>query len=94
MGDIDALFDHPSHPYTVGLMRSLPGASEQRLTPIPGAPPNMLAPPSGCAFRPRCAHAKPECAGEIPALRPFRDLQTACIRAEELAAELAEAAAR
>jgi oligopeptide/dipeptide ABC transporter ATP-binding protein len=90
-GNIDALFDHPSHPYTVGLMRSLPGANRERLIPIPGAPPNMLAPPSGCAFRPRCEHAQPVCAEVIPPLRPFGDLETACVRAEEIHAELLEA---
>ncbi len=91
MGSIDALFDHPSHPYTVGLMRSLPSSDRARLVPIPGAPPNMLAPPSGCAFRPRCPHAAPVCAGDVPSLRPFGDLETACVRAEEIAAELIEA---
>jgi len=90
-GSIDALFAHPSHPYTVGLMRSLPGANRERLIPIPGAPPNMLAPPSGCAFRPRCPHAMPVCAAEVPPLRPFGDLETACVRAEEIALELLEA---
>jgi peptide/nickel transport system ATP-binding protein len=89
-GSIDALFDHPSHPYTVGLMRSLPGVDRARLIPIAGAPPNMLAPPSGCAFRPRCEHARPVCAGDVPDLRPFGDLETACIRADEIAAELLE----
>jgi len=83
-GEIHALFDHPSHPYTRGLMSSLPGSGQHRLTPIPGAPPNMLEPPSGCAFRPRCDFATEACAVGLPALRPFGDLETACIRAEEL----------
>jgi oligopeptide/dipeptide ABC transporter ATP-binding protein len=85
-GDIHPLFDHPSHPYTIGLMRSLPSSDGSRLVPIPGAPPNMLAPPSGCAFRTRCDHATSACAGEVPVLAPFGDLETACVRAEELRA--------
>jgi oligopeptide/dipeptide ABC transporter ATP-binding protein len=89
-GDIMSLFDHPSHPYTRGLMDSLPRGDRERLTPIPGAPPNMLRPPSGCAFRVRCTHSIPECAEGLPDLRPFGDLETACIRAEELAEQFAE----
>jgi peptide/nickel transport system ATP-binding protein len=85
-GDVEAIFDHPSHPYTRGLLSSLPALGRQRLSPIPGAPPNMLNPPSGCAFRARCPHAVPACAEGLPELRPFGDLATACIRAEELAA--------
>ncbi len=84
-GDVRPIFDHPSHPYTQGLLESLPALGRERLHPIPGSPPNMLNPPSGCAFRARCTFAIAECAGDLPELRPFGDLQTACIRAEELA---------
>jgi peptide/nickel transport system ATP-binding protein len=83
-GDVGPIFDHPSHPYTRGLLSSLPALGTDRLSPIPGSPPNMLTPPSGCAFRTRCAHAVPACAEGLPELVPFGDLQTACIRAEEL----------
>ncbi len=83
-GSIGPLFDHPSHPYTRGLMRSLPHSDRARLVPIPGAPPNMLRPPSGCAFRPRCEFGTEACRLELPEMRPFGDLETACIRAEEL----------
>jgi oligopeptide/dipeptide ABC transporter ATP-binding protein len=85
-GAVEPLFAHPSHPYTQGLMASLPGLGHERLTPIPGAPPNMLAPPSGCAFRPRCVHATARCAGDLPELRVFGAGETACVRAEELEA--------
>jgi oligopeptide/dipeptide ABC transporter ATP-binding protein len=85
-GAVEPLFAHPSHPYTQGLMASLPGLGHERLTPIPGAPPNMLAPPSGCAFRPRCVHATARCAGDLPELRAFGAGETACVRAEELEA--------
>jgi oligopeptide/dipeptide ABC transporter ATP-binding protein len=87
-GDLTAIYDHPSHPYTRGLMDSLPGSSRERLKPIPGAPPNMLNPPSGCAFRARCSYATEACGGGVPTLQPFGDLENACIRAEELVQEL------
>ena len=83
-GEVRDLFTRPTHPYTKGLLASLPALGRARLTPIPGAPPNMLAPPSGCAFRARCAFAIEACAGEIPELEPFGVVETACIRAAEL----------
>jgi peptide/nickel transport system ATP-binding protein len=67
------------------VLSSVPALGRERLSPIPGAPPNMLHPPSGCAFRTRCTFAEDRCAeGDPPGLRPFGDLETACIRAEEL----------
>ena len=81
---VDDLFATPTHPYTVGLLSSLPRSGQDRLVPIPGAPPNMLRPPSGCAFRVRCIHAADICAAELPELRPFGPSQTACVRAEEI----------
>lgn len=83
-GGIDSLFDHPSHPYTRGLLASLPHEGVERLTPITGFPPNMLIPPPGCGFAPRCSHATDACLASLPLLRTFGDLETACIRAEEL----------
>jgi oligopeptide/dipeptide ABC transporter ATP-binding protein len=83
-GDVLPIFDHPSHPYTRGLLSSVPTLGRDRLSPIPGAPPNMLNPPSGCAFRTRCVFAEDRCANGLPDLHAFGDLQTACIRAEEL----------
>ena len=83
-GDVNSIFRTPTHPYTRGLLASLPALGRERLTPIPGAPPNMLRPPSGCAFRPRCPFAAEVCAGEIPELHPLLGLETACVRAEEL----------
>ncbi len=82
--EIDALFVNPTHPYTEGLLRSIPLLGHQRLLPIPGSPPNMLRPPSGCAFRPRCPYALDACAEVIPELEPVGDAQSACIRAQEL----------
>jgi oligopeptide/dipeptide ABC transporter ATP-binding protein len=71
-GDVLSIFDHPSHPYTRGLLSSVPALGRERLSPIPGAPPNMLHPPSGCAFRTRCplAHESlPKSEEEVPELR-------------------------
>jgi peptide/nickel transport system ATP-binding protein len=53
---------HPRHPYTIGLMQSFPPLSGPivRMTGIPGAPPDLAAPPSGCRFHPRCPHCRPE----------------------------------
>jgi len=85
-GDVHEIFDHSTHPYTRGLLNSLPGLGRERLTPIPGAPPNMLHPPSGCAFRPRCPYAEDVCAGDVPELRQVGELQTACVRVDELVA--------
>jgi oligopeptide/dipeptide ABC transporter ATP-binding protein len=82
--DVDHLFSDPTHPYTEGLLRSIPMLGQQRLVPIAGSPPNMLGPPSGCAFRPRCSYALDACAGEIPDLEPIGDAESACIRASEL----------
>ena len=56
-GPIEPLFDDPRHPYTLGLLRSMPRLDEQtaaELTAIPGQPPNLQALPEGCAFRDRC----------------------------------------
>jgi peptide/nickel transport system ATP-binding protein len=83
-GDVESIFKNPTHPYTRGLLASLPALGRERLTPIPGAPPNMLRPPSGCAFRPRCPYAEEICAGDIPELHPLLGLETACVRAEDL----------
>ncbi len=83
-GIVDDILLHPTHPYTQGLINSIPSLGNQRLTPIPGAPPNMLRPPSGCAFRVRCPHAMPVCAEGLPDLHQFGTVETACVRAEEL----------
>lgn len=83
-GIVDSLFDHSSHPYTRGLLNSLPRMGVERLEPIKGFPPNMLNPPSGCGFSPRCQFSQPQCDTKLPELRAFGDLQTACIRVDEI----------
>jgi len=68
---VTALFDHPRHPYTRGLLASLPRdlSVEDRLPQIPGAPPDPRALPAGCPFVPRCADAVERCTAEEPQLR-------------------------
>ena len=69
--DVRSLFANPTHPYTMGLLHSIPRQGQERLLPIPGAPPNMLRPPSGCAFRPRCrARDRRVCRGTARTRRP------------------------
>jgi oligopeptide transport system ATP-binding protein len=66
---VDDLFAQPRHPYTIGLLRSVPRldeAAHARLEPIQGQPPNLTALPSGCPFEPRCDFARPECAERRP----------------------------
>jgi oligopeptide transport system ATP-binding protein len=78
-----AALEQPMHPYTEGLLGSMPSADlkGQELPTIPGTPPSLRAIPSGCAFRTRCKLAIEECAHEVPPLltvAPGRD--AACIR--------------
>lgn len=66
---IDDIFENPKHPYTLGLLASIPGLDKdksQRLSPIPGSPPDMTNPPKGCPFAPRCRYARRICAQECP----------------------------
>ncbi|MDD5938329.1 MAG: ABC transporter ATP-binding protein [Clostridiales bacterium] len=66
---IDDLFEDPRHPYTLGLLASVPSLSQDkagRLASIPGSPPDMTKPPEGCPFAPRCPSARQICAAEQP----------------------------
>jgi peptide/nickel transport system ATP-binding protein len=85
--NVHDLFDRPTHPYTQGLLHSIPRHGLDRLLPIAGSPPNMLRPPSGCAFRTRCPYAIDACAGDLPELLPIGTSESACIRADELVLE-------
>jgi peptide/nickel transport system ATP-binding protein len=81
---VDDLFVQPSHPYSRGLLHSIPRQGLDRLIPIPGSPPNMLRPPSGCAFRVRCAYAMPKCGEVLPELQAAGPSMSACIRVGEI----------
>jgi peptide/nickel transport system ATP-binding protein len=69
---VDDLFNRPQHPYTWGLMGSLPRLETdlERLTQIPGQPPSLLRPPAGCRFHPRCPHVMEVCKTTVPPLEP------------------------
>ena len=68
-GPVDDIFYNPGHPYTKGLLRSMPrvdAESYERLIPIEGSPVDMLNPPEGCPFAPRCEHAMKICLQQMP----------------------------
>ncbi|MEJ2099845.1 MAG: ABC transporter ATP-binding protein [Desulfobacterales bacterium] len=67
-GDAEALFADPRHPYTQGLLASIPNIKldQPKLHSMPGAPPDLVEPPAGCVFHPRCPHAMDRCRREIP----------------------------
>ena len=67
-GDIADIFKEPLHPYTQGLIGAFPSikAAKKRISSIPGLPPDLLNPPSGCRFHPRCSYAKDLCKSEDP----------------------------
>ena len=82
-GPVGALMRAPLHPYTQGLLGATVHDQPrgQRLTTIPGAPPNLEHLPAGCAFAPRCARVEPACRPAVPALRgPDPSHQARCIR--------------
>ena len=71
LGPKREIFRNPQHPYTVGLLNSIPRLDTQAkyLTPIEGTVCNMMAPPNGCKFHPRCAHAMAVCREQAPRLK-------------------------
>ena len=83
---VEELFGNPRHPYTQGLIRSIPrvdasAVGRQRLEQIPGTVPNLLNPPLGCRFAARCGFATEECRAAEPVLRAVgHDHKVACIR--------------
>ncbi len=87
-GSASELYRQPAHPYTAGLLNSVPQLDRPRgtpLDPIPGTPPDPSALASGCAFRPRCGYATRECADAVPPLveaTPGR--RTACFHFDRL----------
>ncbi len=94
-GTVDDVFERPAHPYTEGLMASVPQVEAKggRLQPIVGQPPNLANIPSGCPFHPRCSHRRlgPDtppgmnCGNDVPVLRlvlPGRE--AACHYSEEV----------
>ncbi len=75
-GSVDDIFYHSTHPYTEGLKQAMPdmhGTANERLEAIPGSPPDLFAPPRGCAYHPRCPHAMQICARQAAPLTSAGD---------------------
>ncbi|MHA1565673.1 MAG: ABC transporter ATP-binding protein, partial [Alphaproteobacteria bacterium] len=89
-GRVEDIFYDPQHPYTEGLLRSMPRIdavlSEDELTSIPGQPPNLQSLPQGCSFQPRCAYARDRCLREAPLLVRFDGGRAKACHRESLAA--------
>jgi oligopeptide transport system ATP-binding protein len=78
---VNKIFEQPTHAYTMGLLRSVPrmDAEKKRLVPIVGQPPDLLKPPTGCRFAPRCPYAMEICNKVMPVLEPVGENQlSAC----------------
>jgi oligopeptide/dipeptide ABC transporter ATP-binding protein len=87
-GPVAEVFAHPRHPYTKGLLDSVPEHAQRGrpLPAVPGSPPPLSAVPPGCVFQARCPLARERCVAERPALRAVGDGRTAaCHFSEELA---------
>lgn len=70
-GDVESVFKEPLHPYTQGLLGAFPSikGEKKKLISIPGQPPDLLHPPTGCRFHPRCPYAMEVCKKEVPVLQ-------------------------
>jgi oligopeptide/dipeptide ABC transporter ATP-binding protein len=91
-GPVETVFREPRHPYTLGLLRSVPDVDDRRelLSAIAGSPPDLANPPSGCRFHPRCPFAQADCVEGAFPLRPLDGgRETACIHHELAAADVA-----
>jgi oligopeptide/dipeptide ABC transporter ATP-binding protein len=90
-GTAREIYANPRHPYTLGLLRSVPRLDEPRkskLNPIDGQPPDLTRLPRGCAFAPRCRYVVERCGGEVPPLTPVGDgHDSACWVADRLRQE-------
>jgi oligopeptide transport system ATP-binding protein len=85
-GTLDDIFYEPRHPYTLGLLGSVPNPEEAghgRLPTIPGNPPTMGRPARGCPFAARCEHRLPQCDDDRPTLRPLDDIRLLACHLDE-----------
>ena len=91
-GTAREIYANPRHPYTLGLLRSVPRLDEPRkskLNPIEGQPPDLMRLPEGCAFSPRCRYAVDRCTSDVPPLLPVGDgHDAACWVADRLGQEV------
>jgi oligopeptide/dipeptide ABC transporter ATP-binding protein len=80
IGAADAVFERPSHPYTQALISAVPkpatGGADRKRIILTGDVPSPTAPPSGCAFHPRCPMAQDRCRSETPKLKPGADARS------------------
>jgi oligopeptide/dipeptide ABC transporter ATP-binding protein len=85
IGDIDTIFKEP-HPYTEALLKAVPRLDQtKKLASIPGNIPNLITPPAGCVFHPRCEYAREQCKGAVPPLEDVGDGHfIACVRWRDL----------
>lgn len=74
-GKTSEIFSNPKHPYTIGLLNSLPNEKKDKLIPIQGQPPSIDSIPSGCAFHPRCPYVMERCKKEVPSLHKVKSLE-------------------
>ncbi|MCG1027228.1 ABC transporter ATP-binding protein [Virgibacillus halodenitrificans] len=90
---VQELFSNPNHPYTWGLLESIPNVSnkdKERLKPIEGSPPDLFSPPKGCPFAPRCKYAMDICMEEVPRLYDVADGHSSrCFLNDEMAPNIA-----
>jgi peptide/nickel transport system ATP-binding protein len=89
--DVVAIYKNRLHPYTEGLIRSVPSLlGTEHLVSIPGSPPGLITPPSGCRFHPRCPIATELCMNQEPEFREIRKKHwVACHHADQLGTKLA-----
>jgi peptide/nickel transport system ATP-binding protein len=89
VADTKSIFTDPKHPYTEALLKAVPSVAQTRtLEVIPGNIPNLIEPPSGCVFHPRCKYAKDICMKEVPPLEKTAEGHyVACVRWRELRLE-------
>ena len=92
-GTADQIYHTPHHPYTIGLLNSVPRMDRhrgRRLVPIEGQPPDLTRLDDGCSYRPRCRWVAEDCGRSIPALEAVGDGHTAaCFRSNELDLDVA-----
>ena len=78
-GDVESVFKEPLHPYTQGLLGAFPSikGEKKKLISIPGQPPDLLHPPTGCRFHPRCPYVFDRCKTDVPELLPSDGMHAA-----------------
>jgi peptide/nickel transport system ATP-binding protein len=82
---VSSLFKSPAHPYTRKLISSFPSVlGESEIDFIPGNPPDLINPPQGCPYHPRCGYAIDICTSTIPTLESKNGIRVACLRSDEI----------